>query len=96
MLTKIITEALRTFLTKERLQFLAEAVAITQIGGIFGVVLGIIIGNGVASFIGGSFFIPWDWIALSFLMCVVVGIAAGIYPASKAAKLDPIEALRYE
>ncbi len=77
-------------------QFLTEAIIITQFGGIFGALIGILIGNVVASSIGGSFFVPYNWIALAFVMCFIVGVAAGIYPATKAAKLNPIDALRYE
>ncbi|MCT4623530.1 MAG: ABC transporter permease [Schleiferiaceae bacterium] len=78
------------------IQFLTEAVIITQVGGLFGAVIGIAIGNIVAYTIGGAFFIPWNWIILAFILCFVVGVVAGIYPASKAAKQDPIDALRYE
>lgn len=77
-------------------QFLGEAVMITQLGGWTGIVFGIIIGNVVANQIGGHFFIPWLWITVAFFISVGVGIVAGWYPASKAAQLDPVEALRYE
>ncbi|CAI8409628.1 MAG: putative ABC transporter permease YknZ [Cryomorphaceae bacterium] len=69
---------------------------ITQLGGWTGIVFGIIIGNVVANQIGGHFFIPWLWITVAFFISVGVGIVAGWYPASKAAQLDPVEALRYE
>lgn len=77
-------------------QFLYEAILICQMGGLIGVVLGIIIGNVVATLINGQFFIPWLWIVVALLICVLVGIAAGMYPAIKAAKQNPIDALRYE
>ena len=77
-------------------QFLTEAVLICQMGGIVGIVLGIAIGNGVALLLGGKFIMPWAWIILGFIMCMIVGLASGLYPALKAARLDPIESLRYE
>lgn len=77
-------------------QFLTEAVTICLIGGIVGIILGILIGFGVSAMVKGRFFIPWNWIALGFTVCVIVGLASGLYPAMKASKLDPIDALRYE
>jgi putative ABC transport system permease protein len=65
-------------------------------GGIVGIVLGIGIGNGVALLLGGKFIMPWPWIILGFITCMIVGLASGLYPALKAARLDPIESLRYE
>lgn len=78
------------------LQFLTEAVTICQIGGVVGVLLGILIGNVVTFLLGGSFLIPWLWIILGLVLCMIVGVVSGFYPAMKAAQLDPIEALRYE
>lgn len=77
-------------------QFLTEAVLICQMGGIVGIVLGIGIGNIVALLLGGKFIMPWAWITLGLVTCMIVGLASGLYPALKAARLDPIESLRYE
>lgn len=79
-----------------RIQFLTEAVLISLIGGILGIILGIIAGNGVSLITGGAFIIPWVWIIIAFILCIVTGIVSGMYPAMRAAQLDPIESLRYE
>ncbi len=79
-----------------RLQFLVEAITISILGGLFGIVFGILIGNGVSAMIGGGFIIPWLWITVGVIICFVVGVVSGIYPAIKASNLDPIESLRFE
>ena len=61
-----------------------------------GIVIGIVMGNIVTLITGGQFLIPWNWIALSFVVCLLTGLLSGLYPAVKAARLDPIESLRYE
>lgn len=78
------------------IQFLTEAVVICLIGGIVGIIFGIFMGMGVTAIVKGKFFIPWAWILLGLVVCIVVGIISGLYPALKASKLDPIESLRYE
>lgn len=77
-------------------QFLVEAVVICQIGGLGGIILGLIIGNLVGLALGAGFVAPWEWMLLALVVCVIVGLLAGLYPAKRAAKLDPIEALRFD
>ena len=77
-------------------QFLTEAIIICQMGGIAGIILGVLAGFGVSLLFKGSFIMPWAWITLGLITCFVVGLFAGLYPALKASRLDPIEALRYE
>jgi len=77
-------------------QFLYEAILIGQMGAVVGILLGIVMGNGVSLAIGSSFIIPWKWIISGIVLCFGVGIISGYFPAVKASKLDPILALRYE
>ena len=79
-----------------RKQFLMEAIVICMIGGVAGIFIGILIGNLLALQLGTSFIIPWGAIILGFAVCGLVGMLSGYYPASKASKLDPVDALRYE
>lgn len=79
-----------------RMQFLTEAIVICQIGGILGIILGVLAGNGVSILVHGTFIVPWFWILNGLVFCFIVGIISGLYPAIKASRLDPIEALRYE
>ena len=79
-----------------RNQFLVEAIVIGQIGGALGIILGIMIGNVISLLIGSAFIVPYLWIAVGVLLCFGVALISGIYPARKAASLDPIESLRYE
>jgi len=77
-------------------QFLAEAVFLSEFGGIVGVLLGLAGGNLVAMLLNVPAKIPIDWAIIGLVVCSVIGIGFGIYPAYKAAKLDPIDALHYE
>jgi putative ABC transport system permease protein len=80
-----------------RKQFLIEAIVICLIGGIGGIILGMGIGNLLAVVIMGSSFVaPWGWLIAALSLCTFIGLASGFYPANKASKLDPVEALRYE
>jgi putative ABC transport system permease protein len=79
-----------------RQQFLFESVIISLLGAIIGIILGIIIGNIFALLLGAGFAVPWGWVISGILICSGVGLLAGIWPAVKASKLNPITALRYE
>jgi putative ABC transport system permease protein len=77
-------------------QFIMEAVVLCEVGGVIGVILGILGGNATAWFLKLSPVVPVDWMFIGLLICSIVGIVFGTYPAWKAANLDPIESLRYE
>jgi putative ABC transport system permease protein len=80
-----------------RLQFLMEAIMICLVGGAIGTLLGLGIGNLVPVLTGSdSFVIPYDWIILGFVTSVLVGVLSGYMPANSAARVDPVESLRYE
>jgi putative ABC transport system permease protein len=78
------------------IQFLIEAVALSLIGGIAGILIGVLAGNGLAVWMKATIVFPWDWAAIGLAVCTAIGVAAGLYPALKAARLDPIESLRFE
>jgi putative ABC transport system permease protein len=77
-------------------QFLIEAVVISLAGGVAGILIGVLAGNGLAIWMKASVVFPWDWAAIGLIVCSVIGVGAGLYPAVKASRLDPIESLRFE
>ncbi len=77
-------------------QFLTEAILISLMGAAFGILLGIGVGNIFSLVLNTGFVVPWNWVIYGIVICTVVGLIAGIFPALKAGKLNPIEALRYE
>ena len=77
-------------------QFILEAIILCQVGGVIGVLLGVLGGNAMALFLKLPPVFPLDWAILGLIICSLVGIIFGTYPAVKAARFDPVEALRYE
>lgn len=80
-----------------RQQFVIEAIVVCLLGGLVGIVLGIGIGNLISHLMNiDAFIVPWLWMLMGLIVCVVVGLISGYYPAWKASRLDPIESLRFE
>jgi putative ABC transport system permease protein len=79
-----------------RRQFLLEAILISVMGAVFGIILGIMVGNLFSIVLDTGFVVPWNWVLYGIIICTIVGLLAGLYPALKAGRLNPIEALRYE
>jgi putative ABC transport system permease protein len=79
-----------------RRQFLLEAIIISLLGALFGILLGVAVGNLFSIVLKTGFVVPWNWVIYGIVICTIVGLLAGLYPALKAGRLNPIEALRYE
>ncbi|MFK7781829.1 ABC transporter permease [Psychroserpens sp.] len=77
-------------------QFFIETIIIGQLGGLLGIILGILLGFGFAAIVDFKFVIPWSAMIAASIITFVVAVISGSYPANKAARLDPIESLRYE
>ncbi len=77
-------------------QFLVEAVFLSLVGGVAGILFGVVGGNALAMFLKADVLFPFGWAVAGLMVCTVIGIGFGLYPAYKAASLDPIEALRFE
>ena len=77
-------------------QFLYESIIISLLGAFFGIILGVLVGNLSSVILGTAFVVPWGWVITGIIICSIVGLTAGLWPAIKASKLDPIVALRYE
>jgi len=77
-------------------QFLLEAIIISVMGALFGIILGVMVGNLFSMVLNTGFVVPWNWVFYGIVICTLVGLLAGLYPALKAGRLNPIEALRYE
>jgi putative ABC transport system permease protein len=79
-----------------RRQFLYEAISISLMGAVCGIILGVALGNVFSMILSTGFVLPIDWLAYGIGICFITGLLAGLYPAFKAGSLNPIEALRYE
>lgn len=99
-LTSFVTDSMSSALgapnSSIRLQFIVESIVICLMGGVIGIVLGVILGVTAASLLGSAATPSPGSIVLSITFSMAIGVFFGYYPANKAAKMDPIDTLRYE
>ncbi len=92
-----VRKALGATRTLIRQQFIIEAIVVCLLGGLAGIIMGILVGNLLSHLMKiNVFVVPWAEMLLGLIVCICVGLFSGYYPAHKASKLDPIEALRFE
>lgn len=89
-----ISKAIGATVASIRMQYFIEGMLISLIGGILGIILGLIAGYIISNVTNSIFTIPWSWVITGVLVCLLIGLISSIYPAVKASKLNPIEALR--
>lgn len=77
-------------------QFLIEAATLTGVGGMIGIFFGLFAAKGVASLIRFPYSVPLIWVVIAFVFSASIGLIFGLYPANRAARMDPIQALHYE
>jgi putative ABC transport system permease protein len=77
-------------------QFLLESIAISLVGGVAGIILGVLVGDVIAMVLKADVIFPTGWAIIGLVVCSLIGVGFGLYPAYRAANMDPIEALRYE
>lgn len=77
-------------------QFLSEAILLCVFGAIIGIVIGVALGNALSFFMGSGFVFPIFWVVAGLLFSTIIGISAGVFPALKASKMNPVDALRHE
>jgi putative ABC transport system permease protein len=73
-----------------------ESILISLVGAALGILLGVGVGNIFSLYLDTGFVVPWLWVIIGVVICFITGLTAGLYPAMKASKLDPIMALRHE
>lgn len=89
-----ISKAIGATVENIRLQYFIEGILISLIGGLLGILFGLTAGLVVSKFTKSVFTVPWDWVIIGIVVCLAVGLISSIYPAIKASRLNPIEALR--